>query len=129
MAAACRHVPVGDLVLGNDRPLVLIAGPCAMESRDHALETAGALKAMADAAGMGLIYKSSFDKANRTSASGERGIGLDRALPIFDEIRRTVGCPVVTDVHEAAQCAAVAQAVSISRGHTWRSSPQASHWA
>jgi len=108
-----RHVTVGDLTLGNDLPLVLIAGPCAMESRDHALETAQALKDIAAAAGIGLIYKSSFDKANRTSGTGARGVGMDAALPVFAEIRDTVGCPVLTDVHAPNQCAPVAEAVDV----------------
>jgi 2-dehydro-3-deoxyphosphooctonate aldolase (KDO 8-P synthase) len=110
---AFRHVPVGNLTLGNDRPLVLIAGPCAMESRDHALETAGALAAMAEDLGIGVIYKSSYDKANRTSAGSPRGIGLDAALPIFAEVREKTGLPVLTDVHEAAHCAKVAEAVDV----------------
>jgi len=106
-------VSIGNLTLGNDRPLVVIAGPCAMESRQHALETAGALKEMLDARGMGLIYKTSFDKANRTSAASPRGVGMDKALPVFAEIRETVGCPVLTDVHDPAQCKAIAEAVDV----------------
>src|SRR5213075_2929120 len=89
------------------------AGPCALESRQHALEMASALKEIAGRAGIGLIYKTSFDKANRTSAASARGIGLDAALPIFAEIRETLKLPVLTDVHEAAQCARVAQAVDV----------------
>jgi 2-dehydro-3-deoxyphosphooctonate aldolase (KDO 8-P synthase) len=108
-----RQVKVGEVTFGNDLPLVLIAGPCALESRDHALEAAAAIKEIADRAGLGLVYKSSFDKANRTSAGSPRGIGLDAALPIFDEVRATVGCPVVTDVHTAEQCAPVAEAVDL----------------
>ncbi len=108
-----RHVSIGGLTLGNDRPVVLIAGPCAMESRAHALETSCALSDMAEKLGVGLIYKTSFDKANRTSADTPRGVGLDAALPIFAEIRETVGCPVLTDVHEPGQCAAVAEAVDV----------------
>tara|TARA_R110001606_G_scaffold93498_2_gene207639 strand:+ start:351 stop:1208 length:858 start_codon:yes stop_codon:yes gene_type:complete len=108
-----RHVPVGGLTIGNDLPLTVLAGPCAMESRDHALEMASALKGIADRVGFGLIYKSSFDKANRTSAKSARGIGLDKALDIFAEVRETVGCPVVTDVHEPHQCATVAKAVDV----------------
>lgn len=110
---APHHVSVAGLSIGNDLPLVLIAGPCVMESRAHALETANALAEMAASLGVGLIYKSSFDKANRTSASGARGVGMDGALPIFAEIRETVGVPVVTDVHEPGQCAAVAEAVDV----------------
>jgi len=108
-----RHVRIGSVNVGNDLPLALIAGPCAMESRAHALETAGALCEMAARLGVGLIYKSSFDKANRTSATSPRGVGMDAALPVFAEIRETFGCPVITDVHDAAHCAAVAEAVDI----------------
>ncbi|MEX2614701.1 MAG: 3-deoxy-8-phosphooctulonate synthase [Alphaproteobacteria bacterium] len=108
-----RHVPVGALTIGNDLPLTVLAGPCAMESRDHALKTAAALKDIADRVGFGLIYKSSFDKANRTSAKSARGIGLDKALSIFADIRNAIGCPVVTDVHEPHQCASVAEAVDV----------------
>lgn len=110
---APHHVSVAGLSIGNDLPLVLIAGPCVMESRVHALETANALAEMATALGVGLIYKSSFDKANRTSASGVRGVGMGGALPIFAEIRETVGIPVITDVHEPGQCATVAEAVDV----------------
>ncbi len=110
---APHHVSVAGLSIGNDLPLVLIAGPCVMESRAHALETAHALAEMATSMGIGLIYKSSFDKANRTSASGARGVGMAGALPIFAEIRETVGIPVITDVHEPDQCAAVAEAVDV----------------
>ncbi len=110
---APRHVAVGDLTLGNDRPLVLIAGPCAMESRDHALETAGALADMAAKLGIGLIYKTSYDKANRTSVDSARGVGMEAALPIFAEIREKVGIPVLTDVHEAGHCGLVAEAVDV----------------
>jgi len=109
-----HHVAVSpDVILGNDLPLVLIAGPCQMESREHALECAAALKEMADAAGIDLIYKSSFDKANRTSLSGKRGIGLDGALPVFAEIKAKYGLPVLTDVHNEEQCAAVAKVVDV----------------
>jgi 2-dehydro-3-deoxyphosphooctonate aldolase (KDO 8-P synthase) len=98
---------------GNDLPLALIAGPCQLESRAHALEMAGALKEIAGKVGIGLVYKTSFDKANRTSAQSARGLGLDAALPVFAEIRDSLKIPVVTDVHEAAQCARVAQAVDV----------------
>jgi 2-dehydro-3-deoxyphosphooctonate aldolase (KDO 8-P synthase) len=110
---AQRHVKTGNVVFGNDLPLVLIAGPCQMESREHALECAAALVEMTAKLGMGLVYKSSFDKANRTSIKGERGIGLPKALPIFAEIREKFGCPVITDVHTEEQCAQVASAVDI----------------
>jgi 2-dehydro-3-deoxyphosphooctonate aldolase (KDO 8-P synthase) len=98
---------------GNALPLALIAGPCVLESRAHALETARALKEIAARLKIGLVYKSSFDKANRTSAASSRGLGLDGALPIFAEIRDSLGLPVTTDVHEAEQCAAVADAVDM----------------
>jgi 2-dehydro-3-deoxyphosphooctonate aldolase (KDO 8-P synthase) len=106
-------VAVGKVRFGNALPLALIAGPCALESRDHALEMAVALKEIAGKAGIGLVYKTSFDKANRTSARSNRGIGLDGALPIFAEIRATLGVPVLTDVHEAQQCARVAEVVDV----------------
>jgi len=101
------------VVFGNDLPLTFIAGPCAMESRDHALRMAEALKIIAERLGVGLVYKSSFDKANRTSATGRRGVGLDAALSVFDEIRRQFALPVLTDVHESAQCASLAEVVDI----------------
>jgi 2-dehydro-3-deoxyphosphooctonate aldolase (KDO 8-P synthase) len=106
-------VEIGTVRFGNRLPLALIAGPCAMESRAHALEMASALKEIATRLGIGLIYKTSFDKANRTSAGSARGIGLDAALPIFAEVREKFGVPVLTDVHDAAQCAQVAQAVDV----------------
>src|SRR5829696_5222145 len=106
-------VPVGQIRLGNALPLALIAGPCALESRAHALEMATALKEIAARVGIGLVYKTSFDKANRTSGTGARGLGLQQALPIFAEIRESLGLPVLTDVHEAEQCAAVAEAVDV----------------
>lgn len=108
-----RHVAVGGLSVGNDLPLTVIAGPCVMESREHALETADALAGMARSLGLGLIYKSSFDKANRTSLAGARGIGMDAALPIFAEIRSRFNLPVLTDVHEPGHCAKVAEAVDV----------------
>ncbi|MGB7257672.1 MAG: 3-deoxy-8-phosphooctulonate synthase [Pseudolabrys sp.] len=106
-------VAVGDVQFGNALPLALIAGPCALESRAHALEMAQALKEIAARAGIKLIYKTSFDKANRTSGSSARGIGLEQALPIFAEIKSKLGVPVLTDVHEAGQCARVASAVDV----------------
>jgi len=108
-----RHVSIGPVTVGNDLPLTLLAGPCAMESRAHAIEVAGALVAMAAKLGVGLIYKSSFDKANRTSVNSPRGIGMKAALAVFAEIRERFGCPVVTDVHEAAQCTPVAEVVDV----------------
>src|SRR5687767_7841931 len=104
-----RAVAVGGVRFGNHLPLALIAGPCAMESRAHALETASALKEIAGRLGLGLVYKSSFDKANRTSSASARGIGLAEALPIFAEIKERLGLPVITDVHEGEQCAPVAE--------------------
>jgi 2-dehydro-3-deoxyphosphooctonate aldolase (KDO 8-P synthase) len=106
-------VSAGKVRFGNTLPLALIAGPCQLESRAHALEMASALKEIAARVGMGLVYKTSFDKANRTSASSARGLGLKDSLPIFAEIRESLGLPVLTDVHEAAQCAAAAEAVDI----------------
>ena len=106
-------VTVGSVSFGNALPLALIAGPCALESRQHALEMASALKEIAARAGIGLVYKTSFDKANRTSAASARGIGMSAALPIFAEVRETLKVPVLTDVHEAAHCAAVAQVVDV----------------
>jgi 2-dehydro-3-deoxyphosphooctonate aldolase (KDO 8-P synthase) len=106
--------PRGSAVrFGNGERLAVIAGPCQMESRAHALETAEALKGMAERLGMGLVYKTSFDKANRTSAKTQRGMGLEAALPIFAEIRETLGLPVLTDVHLPEQCAPVAEAVDV----------------
>ena len=106
-------VTVGAVRFGNALPLALIAGPCALESRAHALEMAAGLKEIATRVGIGLVYKTSFDKANRTSAKSVRGIGLDAALPIFAEIRDSLKIPVLTDVHDVDQCARVAQAVDV----------------
>ncbi len=107
------RVAIGTLEVANAAPIVVFAGPCQMESRAHALEMAGALKEAATRLGLGLIYKSSFDKANRTSLAGKRGIGLDAALSVFAEIRETLGLPVVTDVHEKEQCALLAPVVDV----------------
>jgi 2-dehydro-3-deoxyphosphooctonate aldolase (KDO 8-P synthase) len=106
-------VAIGAVRFGNTLPLALIAGPCALESRAHALEMAAGLKEIAGRVGIGLVYKTSFDKANRTSVKSARGIGLDAALPIFAEIRDTLKIPVLTDVHDAEQCARVASAVDV----------------
>ena len=111
--SAARHVTIGKLTVGNDRPLTLIAGPCALESRAHAHEMAHALTELAGRLGIGLIYKTSFDKANRTSLSGARGIGMANGLPILADVRERFGCPVLTDVHAAEQCAPVAEAVDV----------------
>jgi 2-dehydro-3-deoxyphosphooctonate aldolase (KDO 8-P synthase) len=106
-------VEIGTARFGNTLPLAVIAGPCALESRDHALEMAGALKEMCERLGAGFVYKTSFDKANRTSGSSKRGIGLKGALPIFAEVREKLGIPVLTDVHETQQCAPVSEAVDV----------------
>jgi len=99
--------------IGNSLKLSIIAGPCQLESRSHAFDMAGALKEACEKLGVGLVYKTSFDKANRTSASTARGMGLETALPIFADIRKSFGLPVLTDVHDRDQCAAVAQAVDV----------------
>jgi 2-dehydro-3-deoxyphosphooctonate aldolase (KDO 8-P synthase) len=111
--SALPVVSAGSVRFGNDLPLAVIAGPCQLESRAHALEVASALKEISGRLGVGLVYKTSFDKANRTSASAVRGLGLQQSLPIFAEIRSSLGLPVLTDIHEAAQCAEVAEAVDI----------------
>jgi 2-dehydro-3-deoxyphosphooctonate aldolase (KDO 8-P synthase) len=106
-------VTVKGIRFGNALPLALIAGPCALESREHAFEMASALKEIAGRIGIGLVYKTSFDKANRTSAKSNRGIGLDAALPIFAELREKLGLPILTDVHETQQCARVAEVADV----------------
>src|SRR5213595_350716 len=106
-------VTVGTVRFGNALPLVLIAGPCALESRAHAMEMASALNEIAAKLGISLVYKTSFDKANRTSSRSGRGLGLEAAMPIFAEIREKLAVPVLTDVHEPAQCAYAAKAVDI----------------
>ena len=111
--SAAPVVSAGSVKFGNHLPISIIAGPCQLESRTHALEVAGALKEIAGRLGVGLVYKTSFDKANRSSGSAPRGIGLAQALPIFAEIRSSLGLSVLTDVHEASQCAEVAQAVDV----------------
>ena len=110
---APRHITVGNITIGNDRPVALIAGPCALESRAHAREMAQALTELTRKLGIGLIYKTSFDKANRTSASSVRGLGMKKSLPILAEVRESIGVPVLTDVHEPEQCSAVAEAVDV----------------
>src|SRR5581483_953669 len=105
-----RHVTIRDVRIGNDLPLVLIAGPCALESRAHALEISAALVEIAGRLGIPLIYKTSFDKANRTSLKGARGVGFETGLPILAEIGETRGIPVLTDVHLPEQCAPTAEA-------------------
>jgi 2-dehydro-3-deoxyphosphooctonate aldolase (KDO 8-P synthase) len=106
-------VRVGSLDIANDLPFTLIAGPCVLESREHGLEMSQALKEVAADKGIGLIYKSSFDKANRTSVSGVRGVGLANSLDIFSEIKETTGLPVLTDVHTEAHCAAAGEVVDV----------------
>ena len=111
--AASRRVRIGSFEVSNDLPLALIAGPCAIESRAHALEVAGALVEICAARKLPLIYKSSFDKANRTSLTSARGIGIDDGLPILADVRERYGCPVITDVHAPEQCVRAAQAVDV----------------
>ncbi len=107
------EVSVGSARFGNRLPLTLIAGPCQMESREHAFEMAGALKELTGELGVGFVYKSSFDKANRTSLGGKRGVGLEQALPVFADIRKELGLPVLTDIHNEEQCATVSEVVDI----------------
>ncbi len=106
-------IPNSTVRIGNDLPLSILAGPCQLESRDHALEVASELAAIAKRLGIGMVYKTSFDKANRTSLNAQRGLGLEASLPIFAEIREKTGLPVMTDVHTAEQCAIAAQAVDV----------------
>jgi 2-dehydro-3-deoxyphosphooctonate aldolase (KDO 8-P synthase) len=108
-----RTVTAGSVAFSNDGPLSLIAGPCQLESRQHAFDMAGALKEIAGKLGIGLVYKTSYDKANRTSLSGMRGAGLDAAMPVFDDLRREFGLPILTDVHTGEQCSLVAPHVDI----------------
>src|SRR3954468_3273664 len=111
MTTSPYHIPLHNFKIGNDLPFVLLAGPCALESKDHAFEMSGALKEMTQKLGIPLIYKTSFDKANRTSLKAGRGMGLEKSLPILDEVRKKMNLPIVTDVHTAEQCAEVAAAV------------------
>ena len=111
--ATPRHVKIGKFTVGNDLPFTLIAGPCQMESRAHAKEMCHALTELTKKLGIGLIYKTSFDKANRTSVSAARGVGLEKSLPVFQELRDTYGVPMLTDVHTEEQCAIAAQAVDV----------------
>jgi len=106
-------VQVGSVEIGNDKPMTLIAGPCAMEGRQHALDMAGALKEITHRLGIGFVYKTSFDKANRTSAQSPRGVGLQEALPIFQAIKDQIGVPVLTDVHTEQHCADVSRVVDV----------------
>ena len=111
--AKAHTVEVGDLEIANDKPLTIIAGPCQMESRQHALDISGTLAEIGKTLGVGIVYKTSYDKANRTSASSERGLGLDAAAPVFAEIRETTGLATLTDVHDAGQCAPAAAVVDV----------------
>ena len=111
--SALKSFKVRDVSFANDGPFVFISGPCQIESRDHALMVASALKGHCDAAGVSLIFKSSYDKANRTSLDAERGIGMEEGLRILSDVRDAIGCPVLTDIHDAQQCAAAGQAVDI----------------
>ncbi|MEQ8265693.1 MAG: 3-deoxy-8-phosphooctulonate synthase [Parvibaculum sp.] len=110
---ANKTVKVGDIEIANDKPFVLIAGPCQLETRQHAFDMAGAIKEITDRLGIGFIYKTSFDKANRTSRNATRGLGLELALPIFEDLKKEFGVPVLTDVHEREQCAEVAGSVDV----------------
>lgn len=108
-----KHVQVADLSIGNDRPLTIIAGPCQLESADHAQMIAGVMKEACDAAGAQYVFKASYDKANRTSLEGKRGLGLDDGLQVLADLRSRMGIPILTDVHTEAQCAIAAEAVDI----------------
>ncbi len=106
-------VKIGNLEIANDKPFTLIAGPCQLETRQHAFDMAGGIKEITDRLGIGLIYKTSFDKANRTSRNAKRGLGLELAMPIFEDLRKEFGVPILTDVHEREQCAEVAGSVDV----------------
>ena len=108
-----KHVKISDLTVGNDLPLTIIAGPCQLETADHAQMIAGKMKEACEAAGAQYVFKASYDKANRTSLSGKRGMGIDAGLKVLDDIRKTIGVPVLTDVHTEAQCAIAAEAVDV----------------
>jgi 2-dehydro-3-deoxyphosphooctonate aldolase (KDO 8-P synthase) len=108
-----KTVSVGSVKFGNHLPFALIAGPCQLESRDHAFMVAGVLKELCAKLGIGLVYKSSFDKANRTSLKGQRGLGLEKSLAVFESIKAELGLPILTDVHETGQCAEVASVVDV----------------
>ena len=113
MSAPNTMVAAGNVRFSNALPLSLIAGPCQMESYDHTMMMAESLTSMTERLGIGLVYKSSFDKANRTSLNGKRGLGLDKSLKVFDEVKRTFGCPVISDVHTEAQCAEAGEVLDI----------------
>ena len=113
MVTKAKTVQIGDLKIANDEPFVLIAGPCALESREHAFEVSSALVEITTKLGIGLIYKTSFDKANRTSFESPRGMGLEKSLPILADVREKFGCPVLTDIHLPEHCAAAAEVVDV----------------
>ena len=113
MATANSSVKTGNVTFSNSAPFTLIAGPCQMETREHAFDMAGRLKEMTDKLGIGLVYKSSFDKANRTSLNAQRGIGLEKALEVFADLKKEFGFPVLTDIHTEEQCAQVAPVVDV----------------
>ncbi|MHC5230278.1 3-deoxy-8-phosphooctulonate synthase [Brucella sp. LJL56] len=113
MATANSSVKIGNVTFSNSAPFALIAGPCQMETREHAFDMAGRLKEMTDKLGIGLVYKSSFDKANRTSLKAERGIGLEKAMEVFADLKKEFGFPVLTDIHTEEQCAEVAHVVDV----------------
>ncbi|MFY2825744.1 3-deoxy-8-phosphooctulonate synthase [Ruegeria sp. MALMAid1280] len=108
-----KHVKISDLTVGNDLPLTIIAGPCQLETADHAQMIAGKMKEACDTAGAQYVFKASYDKANRTSLSGKRGMGIDAGLKVLDDIRKTMGIPVLTDVHTETQCTVAADAVDV----------------
>ncbi|NQY60688.1 3-deoxy-8-phosphooctulonate synthase [Cognatishimia sp.] len=108
-----KHVSVGDLTIANDQPLTVIAGPCQLESLDHAQMIAGKMKEACDAAGAQYVFKASYDKANRTSVSGKRGLGIDEGLKVLGAVKNAIGVPVLTDIHTEEQCASVAEVVDI----------------
>lgn len=108
-----KQVSVGDLTVANDRPLTFLAGPCQLESADHAQMIAGTMKEACDAAGAQYVFKASYDKANRTSVSGIRGLGMDEGLKVLESVKKAIGVPVVTDIHTEAQCAPVAEVADI----------------
>lgn len=108
-----HSITIGNVTFANDKPLSLIAGPCQLESRDHAFIMAEALKTMSEKLDIGLVYKSSYDKANRTSISGKRGLGLEQSMQVFEDVRREFGLPILTDVHTEEQCRLVAAHVDV----------------
>ena len=108
-----KLVKCGNLNISNNKPFTLIAGPCQLENEKHALNVASELKKITEKLGIGLIYKTSFDKANRTSLKGKRGVGLEKSLPVFDKIKKDLGIPVLTDVHTTEQCKIVSNHVDV----------------